>query len=186
MSTSAYHVASLLRQDKKSVDSDVGKNTLAKLTQDVEAFLSRAADVPPVVMETSHEDSDAGAMEVQLNVVAGVLEPREPANDGTTVDGLLLPTAKNQATFDRQRVREAQAMLNLLGALSTNGSAPAASVIATPHPQVAVEGEEMDSVESDVSVAVFDAYELENDTSSSEDEGYAQERRPPPRILELN
>ncbi|RNF20264.1 uncharacterized protein Tco025E_03864 [Trypanosoma conorhini] len=186
MSASAYHVANLLRQDKNGVGSEVGRNTLAKLTRDVEAFLARAVDVPPVVMETSHEESEAGSMEVQLSVVAGVLEPREPANNATAVDGVLLPTAKNHATVDRQRVREAQAMLNLLSALSTSGGAPAVSVAAKPHPQAAVEGEEMDGVESDdESIAVFDADELAKDTSSSEDESDAQ-RRPPPRILELN
>ncbi|ESS71205.1 hypothetical protein TCDM_14151 [Trypanosoma cruzi Dm28c] len=186
MSTSAYRVASLLRQENNKLCSDKEKNTLARLTRDVEAFLDHAADVPPVAMETPYDDGETDLMEVHLSVVAGVLEPCEPASDVTAVDGVFMPTAKNHVAMDRKRVREAQAMLNLLGALSTDCNMPTASVAATTRCRLSLgSGEKADFESDDESIAVFDADELENDTSSSDGEINVH-GRPPPRILELN
>ncbi|KEG15043.1 hypothetical protein DQ04_00211260 [Trypanosoma grayi] len=200
MSTSAQHVASLLRQ-RSSYSSGAGeKDTLVKLTRDVELFLRHAADVPPVVMETpqggmspsSGECNTDSTVEVQLNVVAGVLEPREMTDGVAALDGVLLPTAENRAALDRQRLTEAQAMLNLASALTATKEAGQRRGDTRSADGGEKEGGDDDDDDDYESVAVFDAADLENDTSSDDDdddygdgEGNAHKQLPS-RIVELN
>ncbi|ORC92098.1 uncharacterized protein TM35_000043120 [Trypanosoma theileri] len=198
MSTPAYRVASLLRQGNSS-DFDGEKSTLAKLTRDVETFLSHASNVPPVVLETPNggDNNDAkstieepAAMEVHLNVVAGVLEPREPTSDVSRVDGLLLPTTTNHETLDRQHVREAQALLNLMGALSpTTVMGNLSQVASTTTTTTASWQGEMNVTGTDEdtdSVAVYDAEDLNDDTSTSYSDESRTNDQGSTRIVELN
>ncbi|KAH8604084.1 hypothetical protein ERJ75_001731600 [Trypanosoma vivax] len=174
MSYSACRLASLLNKG----NGCVGDGTLTKLAQDVEKFLERAANVPPVVMEDRRRGTDSPSAsssgdeaEVHLSVVAGVLEPRETPADASVMSGLILPTMASSTSLERQKVQEAQSMLNLMAALMPGGAA------AKNHSDEGAHGGKPSpkqlgcvssrSSDSGGSVAVFDADELESETSSA-------------------
>nr|CCC93074.1 conserved hypothetical protein [Trypanosoma congolense IL3000] len=191
MRESALRVAALLQRDSQKKADEGGENSLAKATRDVEAFLRDAVSVPPVVMESSVEvsndpgedceaESDAG-VEVHLSVVAGVLQCCEPPKV-SAVDGVLLPTVDNCEALDQQKVKEAQAMLNLLGALAPGNTQKDDSTMQALHEAEDVK-EEQNSTD-DESVAICYADEMESDSSASCSE--ACNGHQPKRIIELN
>ncbi|EAN77096.1 hypothetical protein, conserved [Trypanosoma brucei brucei TREU927] len=203
MQNSAFRVASLLQSRHRRGICDEGESTLAKLTQGVEMFLQHAADVPPVMLEKLSEVGDADTStngcserhddvdesmdeaEVHLSVVAGVLEPREMPKNVSTMSGLLLPTADNRKALERQKVEEAQAMLNLLAALTANNKKENTIGALTGTSEAEVDDES--TTTSDESVVICYADELESDTTSSCSEADAQqEPQRSARIIELN
>ncbi|KPA86427.1 hypothetical protein ABB37_00597 [Leptomonas pyrrhocoris] len=206
----AYHVASLLRQPSHSNTRDIDTHSLRSMTSQIEQFLFMAPQVPAVRMEPAwtasgdNDEGERGAPErggqpvVELNVVAGVLEACDAAalNGGmTTLTGVLLPTAENQRELHRRKVEQAQAMLNLISALTPSPEAAHSSYGASresgpssqeaaqvsPNLSTRVLRHFSSSDSDDGEVAVMDADDL-NDEDTSDDDMPAQRRR----IQEMN
>ncbi|GET92884.1 hypothetical protein, conserved [Leishmania tarentolae] len=174
----AYRVASLLQPPRTVDGANVG--SLRATTTQIEQFLSVASSEPavrmePECMQTSSGDNrgsedlvpaDEGPT-VQLTVVAGVLEEVDVAADRHTMsslDGIMLPTAANQQELQRRKAEQAQAMLDLLSALSP--SAPASSNCRGASCAV----EHVPSNEDDDDgVVVVDADDLMEEDSSEDD-----------------
>ncbi|KAK7201239.1 hypothetical protein NESM_000185500 [Novymonas esmeraldas] len=193
----ASRVASLLLQrphtgDRRDADA------LRGMTAQVEAFLARAPGVPAVRMEPdcmelggdSCEGRDGGGScsgaeehagpTVELSVVAGVLEEVDQTAEADAmahVGGVLLPTAANQVELQRRRVQQAQAMLDLLSALSPSVPTRAEGVAAS----AAAPGGDAEDSDDDNSVAVMDADDLMGEDSSDE-----ETPAPHRRVVELN
>eukprot|EP00796_Vickermania_ingenoplastis_P005378 gene5378-3872_t len=129
---------------------------LRDLTERIDQFLEVARKTAPVPMESA--EGDIGT-HVELNVVAGVLEPREPMPG----DGVLLPTEQARtALLERQR-DEAESLLALWAALTPEGGVvPGASA------PLVQECRDVDSSDEDDNVAVMIADDL---SSSSDSEG---------------
>ncbi|KPI85362.1 hypothetical protein ABL78_5586 [Leptomonas seymouri] len=201
----AYHVASLLRQQPQSNTSDTDTHSLRSMTSQIAQFLSVAPQVPAIRMEpewatsgdNEEEDLDGqqrdGQPVVQLNVVAGVLEEIDPTllNDGmVSLNGVLLPTAENQQELHRRKVEQAQAMLNLMGALapshetarSSNGTTKGSghstegAAQASPNMSTCVTQRSFSSNSDGDEVVVMDADDM-NDEDTSDDDMPAQRRR---------
>ncbi|KAG5466406.1 hypothetical protein LSCM4_01557 [Leishmania orientalis] len=132
----AYRVASLLQRGRTHDDPDAG--SLRGMTAQVERFLATAPLEPAVRIEPecmrpgSNSTKEVSTADegptVQLNVVAGVLEEVDGAVEWSgmaRLGGLVLPTAANQQELQRRKAEQAQAMLDLLSALSP--TAPALS-----------------------------------------------------------
>ncbi|KAL7701946.1 hypothetical protein NQL31_000243 [Lotmaria passim] len=198
----AYRVARLLRQSTHPNVCDVSTNSLRSMTSQIEQFLSAAPKVPAVRMEPEwtavaagghhdEEDSEAEVQErdgqpvvVQLNVVAGVLQAEKEESDVASggggmscLDGILLPTAENQQELHRRKVRQAQAMLNLMSALSVHTEADGLGVgQASPHGSTRLLQHSSSSNSDDDEVAVMDADDL-NDEDTSDEELPAKRQR---------
>lgn len=181
----AYSVARLLRESEcqqRTGSGDGSITSLAQLTQQIDAFLADAPNAPaPLCVEevtaTTPEDRahrrDEDTDYVEMNVVAGVLEPKSKVTCATMNGStLLLPSEANKQQLQQQRVDEAQALLNLMGALGCSGVGAQRQMVA-PVGTGNVAREEDDS---DSSVAVMDADDL-LDEDSSDDEPLPQRRR---------
>lgn len=120
----------LQREEMKQFDAERASGAgLRSVMSRIDHFLAEASTAPPpVCLEvTTHpsvaEGEDASGPspaheEVQLNIVAGVLEPRQaPASLRSASHGLLLPTAENEQALDAERMRESQALLHLFSTL---------------------------------------------------------------------
>lgn len=204
----AYRIASLMREPDSPIRS-TDTSSLRRLTRDIEGFLEFAPHVPPVVMETEavepqragrvkdEEYGDSECPVVELNVVAGVLEEKSRTGDNVNcVQDVLLPTARTTAELDRRRADEAQAMLNLLGALSgrrtglqTSSSPTSTSAMHGRLAQTGLltrtevgDGDEKEEEED--GVVVMDADDLANEDSSEDEECTHPPRRR--RVVELN
>ncbi|KAG5466947.1 hypothetical protein LSCM1_01125 [Leishmania martiniquensis] len=177
----AHRLASLLQRRHTREDADAGP--LRGMTAQIERFLATAPQVPAMRMEPEWmQPGSSGAEEVssadegltvQLNVVAGVLEELDDASEGcamSRLDGLVLPTAANQQELQRRKAEQAQAMLNLLSALSP--SAPAFGECSGHGRSVPLS----QSSDDDDGVAVMDMDDLMEE-DSSEDEAPARLRR---------
>ncbi|CBZ30915.1 conserved hypothetical protein [Leishmania mexicana MHOM/GT/2001/U1103] len=181
----AYRVASLL-QRPRTVEV-AGAESLRGTTAQIEQFLAMASREPavriePECMQSGSGDS-SGAEELaladegptlQLSVVAGVLEEVDVAAEQrgiSSVDGLVLPTAANQQELQRRKAEQAQAMLDLLSALSPSAPAPCGRRGAS-HTAAHVPS----SDDSDDGVVVMDASDLMGE-DSNEDDAPATPRR---------
>ncbi|AYU83169.1 hypothetical protein, conserved [Leishmania donovani] len=184
----AYRVASLLQRPRTVEGADVG--SLRGTTAQIEQFLAMASREPavrmePECMQTGSGDS-SGAEELslvdegptlQLSVVAGVLEEVDVAAERSgilSLDGLVLPTAANQEELQRRKAEQAQAMLDLLSALSPSAPAPGGcrgASHAAAHVPSSGDGDD-----SDDGVVVMDADDLIGE-DSSEDDAPARRRR---------
>lgn len=211
--STAYRVASLLRQSAQPSTRDTDTHSLRHMTSQIEEFLSVAPQVPPVRMEpewTSYGENEEEAQDdvlqrdgqpvVQLNVVAGVLEETDPVDERSGIahlGGVLLPTAENQRELHRRKAAQAQAMLNLMSALSPSPEGnplgneargavggPASEVKAEPNSDLSTRVLRHPSSASDDEdeVAVMDADDLNDEDTSDEEEMPARRYR----IQEMN
>ncbi|KAG5467496.1 hypothetical protein CUR178_01140 [Leishmania enriettii] len=176
----AYRVASLLQRGR--THDDPGAGSLREMTAQVERFLATAPLEPAVRMEPEcMRPGSSGTEEVstadegptvQLNVVAGVLEEVDGAVEWSGMSrlgGLVLPTAANQQELQRRKAEQAQAMLDLLSALSPTAPALNDSRGDPRTPALAPSSDDDD-------VAVMDADDMMEE-DSSEDEAPARLRR---------
>lgn len=190
---SALRVAHLLQQHGRST-GDVDASSLRRLTAEVDSFLQVAPQVPPVLMEAPlSEGGDApgrslpcSAPEVELNVVAGVFEEKPPVGGAHWGPGgsLLLPTEATKEELLARKVEEAQALLNLMSALTPSSALGStnATTSASTAPRIQPSGSEnaggeQGAEEDDESgVVIMDADDLE-DEDTSEDDMPIQRRR---------
>lgn len=202
---SAYRVAHLLQRGTASTHRELDASSLRQLTAEVATFLEAAPQVPPVYMEdgafTSRAEESNGPSprqcepalgelpEVELSVVAGVFEERPPIDAGSTdkEGGVLLPTEANKNELHKRKGEEAQALLNLLSALTPSGASsllPPEAAAGKPLVQEVTPNDDTHETgggdrgddDDDSSVVLMDADDLDNE-ETSDDEAPAQRRR---------
>lgn len=168
---SSAYVARLLRQP---VSNDV--DSIHSVTDRVSHFLEAAKMAPPVVMEqdaSQPSGADGGSThDVELTVIAGVLEEKEK-------QGVLLPGESASESFAAQQRREAEALLNLLSALTPSSGAQAAQ-LANENQMVKELHLNGKQESSDDDVCIMNAEDLSSDTDSDD---HCTQRR---RISELS
>lgn len=178
--SAAHRVASLFNRNPETTEDD-GCNSLRSITAQIKSFLAMAPEVPAIPMEPTATPCPvdingtvavAGSSPyVELNVVAGIFEEQAPIAAGSSVDGLLLPSTETEREMRRRQAEEAQAMLNLMSALtpSSTGGGDALRPAAALH---------IPEVSSDDEVMIIAAEEM----SSSEDDDLPVQRC---RVVEM-
>ena len=149
----------LLRPTDAADVAGEGVATLRDLRSRVSQFMSTAASAPPPVpLESAddaidaNDDADDGAdVHVDMKLLLGVLERKDPSLLPQRTDGLLLPTRTNRERLAAAETSDATAFLNMAMALAATRTADGAS----------------DSDDSGVAICDADDYS----TSSSDDDG---------------
>lgn len=117
-------VAGLLRSG--NIKDDTSTEGLKKVMSRIDQFFVEARSAPQAVcLEMNDGDDDVGergeedgGQEVQLSLVAGVLEAR-PKLQLSQVGGVVLPTEENLQLLEAEKMRDSEALLRIFAALQT-------------------------------------------------------------------